>query len=71
MPKVIVNSTPLIVLCGIGRLEILKKLYQEIYIPLAVYEKVTGLNINKRQKTDRRARKAWKFGRFWCALSVF
>jgi len=42
MPKVIVNSTPLIVLCGIGHLEILKKLYQEIMIPIAVYQEVTA-----------------------------
>lgn len=33
IPKVIVNSTPLIVLCGIGHLDILKELYQEIMIP--------------------------------------
>ena len=33
MRKVIVNSTPLIILCGIGQLELLKKLYFEIYIP--------------------------------------
>ena len=36
MRKVIVNSTPLIVLCGIGHLDILRKLYHEIYIPEAV-----------------------------------
>lgn len=29
MRKVIVNSTPLIVLCGIGRLDILKNLYEK------------------------------------------
>ena len=43
MPKVIVNSTPLIVLCGIGRLDVLQKLYQEIIIPSAVYEEVTAI----------------------------
>lgn len=42
MRKVIVNSTPLIVLSGIGRLVILKKLYQEIFIPSAVYQEVTA-----------------------------
>ena len=41
MPKVIVNSTPLIVLCGIGRLDILRELYHEIMIPTAVYQEVT------------------------------
>lgn len=30
MRKVIVNSTPLIVLCGIGKLNILKEMYEEI-----------------------------------------
>lgn len=42
MRKVVVNSTPLIVLCGIGRLNILKELYQEIMIPTAVYKEVTA-----------------------------
>ncbi len=41
MRKVVVNSTPLIVLCGIGQLELLKKLYGEIYIPKAVYREIT------------------------------
>ena len=42
MRKVIVNSTPLIILCGIGQLNLLKKLYDEIYIPKAVYREVTA-----------------------------
>lgn len=42
MRKVIVNSTPLIVLCGIGQLSILRELYQEIWIPDAVYREVTA-----------------------------
>lgn len=41
MRKVIVNSTPLIVLCGIGRLDILRELYEEIVIPTAVFREVT------------------------------
>ena len=41
MLKVIVNSTPIIVLCGIGKLDILRELYQEITIPDAVYGEVT------------------------------
>ncbi len=40
MRKVIVNSTPLIALCGIGQLEILQKMYTEIIIPAAVYREV-------------------------------
>lgn len=43
MRKVIVNSTPLIVLYGIGHLDILQKLYQEIMIPTAVYQEVTAI----------------------------
>ena len=42
MRKVVVNSTPLIILCGIGRLDILRMVYQEISIPTAVFRKVTA-----------------------------
>lgn len=42
MPKtVIVNSTPLIALAGIGELEILRSVYGQINIPKAVYNEVT------------------------------
>lgn len=42
MRRVIVNSTPLIILCNIGQLSILKELYEEIVIPEAVYKEVTA-----------------------------
>lgn len=42
MRKVIVNSTPLIVLSGVGELNLLKKLYREVSIPEAVYREVTA-----------------------------
>ncbi len=42
MRRVIVNSTPLIVLCKINRLDILKELYGEIIIPQAVFAEVTA-----------------------------
>ncbi len=42
MRKVVVNSTPLIILCGIGRLDILRMLYQEITTPMAVFREVTA-----------------------------
>ncbi len=42
MRKVIVNSTPLIILCGSGKLNILKEMYGEIIIPSAVFREVTA-----------------------------
>ena len=44
MPRVIVNSTPLIVLSNVNHLDILQKLYNDIYIPQAVYNEVTAKN---------------------------
>lgn len=35
MRKVIVNITPLIALCHVGQLDVLKKIYEEIMIPQA------------------------------------
>ena len=42
MRKVVVNSTPLIALGRVGRLRLLKELYQEIMIPQAVFREVTA-----------------------------
>lgn len=42
MLKVIVNSTPLIALCHIDSLDILKKIYGEIIIPKAVYNEISA-----------------------------
>ena len=36
MRKVIVNTTPLIALAGIGQLDLLRRLYSEITIPRAM-----------------------------------
>ena len=44
MRRIIVNSTPLIVLSNIGHLNLLKDLYGEIYIPQAVFDEVTQKN---------------------------
>lgn len=41
MRKVIVNTTPLIALCHVGQLELLKKIYGEIMIPQAVYRELS------------------------------
>lgn len=40
MRKVIVNSTPLIALCKAGELLLLKRMYEEITIPEAVYSEI-------------------------------
>ena len=41
MRKVIVNSTPLIALCHVNQLVVLKQLYGEITIPKAVYDEIS------------------------------
>lgn len=41
MRKVIVNTTPLIALCHVEHLDILKKIYGEISIPQAVYRELS------------------------------
>ena len=41
MLRVIVNSTPLIALCNIGRLDLLQSVYGRIVIPQAVFDEVT------------------------------
>ncbi len=40
MPKVVSNTTPIISLLKLNRLELLKQLYAQIYIPLAVYNEI-------------------------------
>lgn len=40
MKKIISNASPLIALSNIGQLELLKKLFQKIIIPKAVYQEV-------------------------------
>jgi len=48
MLNAVVNSTPIISLYDIGRLDILSKMYSTIYIPHGVYEEVcVGGDINK------------------------
>jgi len=43
---VVVNSTPIIALFEIGQLDILKHVYNEIVIPVAVHEEVTVKDAN-------------------------
>ena len=44
MRKVVVNTTPLIALSHVGKLDVLKKLYGEIIIPEAVYRELSVKN---------------------------
>lgn len=41
MRKVVVNTTPLIALSHVGQFELLKRMYDEIIIPEAVYEELS------------------------------
>ena len=41
MHKVVVNSTPLIILASIDKLEILKKLYGRVFIPNGVLNEIS------------------------------
>lgn len=50
MRKVIVNSTPLIALCKVNQLELLRELYTEITIPEAVFQEVTAKNDSVKRK---------------------
>ena len=50
MRKVIVNSTPLISLCKVGLLDLLKKQYGEITIPEAVFHEVCKKNDTVREQ---------------------
>lgn len=51
MRKIVVNSTPLIALNNIGKLDLLKKVYGKIVIPPAVYEEVI-LDVNTKKPKD-------------------
>lgn len=41
MHKVVINSTPLIALAHINKLHLLNKLYDEVYIPQAVFNEIS------------------------------
>lgn len=47
MRKVIVNSTPLIGLCKIGRLDILKIMYENITVPQAVFSEALKSRVRR------------------------
>ncbi|MEA1874968.1 MAG: hypothetical protein U9N51_11175 [Bacteroidota bacterium] len=40
MHKIVSNTTPIISLLKLNRLEVLQKIYKKIYIPTAVYNEI-------------------------------
>ncbi len=40
MPKVVSNTTPIISLLKLNRLDFLQNLYTEVYIPIAVFNEI-------------------------------
>ncbi len=54
MPKVIVNSTPIIALAKIHHLDLLHEMYGDITIPEAVYREVTEKNDEVREQITAR-----------------
>ena len=50
--KVIVNSTPLIALSKVDRLDLLRDMYGEVSIPSAVFDEVTAKNDVVREKVE-------------------
>ncbi|MCL2662746.1 MAG: DUF3368 domain-containing protein [Oscillospiraceae bacterium] len=58
-PLVVVNSTPLILLSNIGHLDLLKKLYNKVFIAEAVYHEVTEGGTDKRKNVDFISQNKW------------
>jgi len=44
--EIVINSSPLILLSGIGRLHLLNRMYSKVYIPHAVLDEVDGINLS-------------------------
>jgi uncharacterized protein len=61
MPKAISNSSPLIHLAGIGRLDLLREWYQQVLIPPAVWREVVeeGQGRPGAREVDEAAKQAW------------
>ena len=50
MRKVIVNSTPIIGLADIGKIDLLRQVYRKIVIPQAVYDEIISPSVKNRWK---------------------
>lgn len=53
MPKVIINSTPIIILGNMDRLDLLQKIYGDVCIPEAVYNEVLTKKDSACQKVQQ------------------
>jgi predicted nucleic acid-binding protein len=53
MDNVIVNSTPVIGLANIGRLDVLRQMYGTITIPQAVFDEIKSPSVLKQVKANR------------------
>lgn len=52
MDKVIVNSTPVIALANIGRLDLLRQMYGNITIPQAVFDEIISPSVQKQVRQN-------------------
>ncbi len=53
MDKVIVNSTPVIGLANIGRLDVLRQMYGTITIPQAVFDEIKSPSVQRQVNANR------------------
>lgn len=53
MRKVIVNSTPIIGLANIGKLDLLRQVYDQITIPQAVYDEIISPSVKKQVEENK------------------
>lgn len=53
MDKVIVNSTPVIGLANIGRLDVLRQMYGAITIPQAVFDEIKSPSVQRQVNANR------------------
>ncbi len=65
--KVIVNSTPLIALAEINMIHLLKQLYNEIYIPEAVFNEISVKSKSKSYITfiTKKIKQIGSKGKIW------
>lgn len=53
MDKVIINSTPVIGLANIGRLDVLRQMYGTIIIPQAVFDEIKSPSVQRQVNANR------------------